>query len=236
MAGNTVMRPRLVILVLAMCIAAFAAAQTSRPSTLELRAVGAFNSGDYATALPLLQKVVADLAGQPDRAAPLEEMIRVCRRQLSDAQAQAADQPRPPADTDRPRKPHEAPTPGEVRNLTIKDLGNFDYDSDKGGNIPADVLRLNGMTVRLTGFMIPLDQADNITEFALVPDLFACCFGQPPQVHHTVVVRCPKTKAARYTPEEIQVQGTLTVREKREEGYIVSLFELSATSVRAAPR
>jgi len=230
------MRSIVLCLLATLCLTAGTLAQTSRPSTLELRAVGAFNSGDYASALPLLQKVVADLAGQPDRAAPLEEMIRACQRQLSDAQTQAADQPRPPADTDRPRRPHDPPAAGEVRTLTIKDLGNFDYDSDKGGNIPADVLRLNGMTVRLSGFMIPLDQADNITEFALVPDLFACCFGQPPQVHHTVVVRCPKTKAARYTPEEIQVQGTLTVQEKREEGYIVSLFELSATSIRPAPR
>jgi hypothetical protein len=42
--------------------------------------------------------------------------------------------------------------------------------------------------------MIPIDQAENITSFALVPSLFACCFGQPPQVQHTVFARRRRAK------------------------------------------
>jgi len=43
------------------------------------------------------------------------------------------------------RKKHAAPKTGEDRELEIKELGNFEYDADKGGNIPADVKALSGM-------------------------------------------------------------------------------------------
>jgi hypothetical protein len=134
------------------------------------------------------------------------------------------------------RKPHAPVKAGQVAEMHIKELGNFEYDQEKGGNIPADVKRLSGATVRLRGFMIPMDQADNITKFALVPDLFACCFGQPPQVQHMVVANCPTGKAVSYSPDEILVEGKLNVEEKKDDGYIISLFEVTVSSVKAAPR
>ena len=90
--------------------------------------------------------------------------------------------------------------------------------------------------LRLRGFMIPMDQAENITQFALVPSLFACCFGQPPQIQHTIVVNCPKGKAVSYFPDEIIVEGKLTVEEKKDDGYIVSIFEMETSSVKPAPK
>ncbi len=81
-----------------------------------------------------------------------------------------------------------------------------------------------------------MDQADNITKFALVPDLFACCFGQPPQIQHMVVANCPEGKAVAYSPDEIVVEGKLNVEEKKDDGYIVSLFDLAVTSVKMAPK
>ena len=134
------------------------------------------------------------------------------------------------------RKPHAAPKPGEVLEMAIKDLGNFEYDQEHGGNIPTDVRKLNGATIRLRGFMIPMDQAENITQFALVPSLFACCFGQPPQIQHTIVVDCPKGKAVGYCPDEIIVEGKLKVEEKKDDGYIVSIFGLDVQSVKPAPK
>jgi hypothetical protein len=84
--------------------------------------------------------------------------------------------------------------------------------------------------------MIPLDQAENIGEFALVPSLFACCFGQPPQIQHTLVVHCPKGKAVSYFGDELVVEGTLHVQEIKDGGFIVSIFQIDASSVRAAAR
>lgn len=137
-----------------------------------------------------------------------------------------------PAEQAGGRQPHPALSEGEVRTLTVKQLGNFEYDDLDGGQIPEDVKRLSGSTIRLTGFMMPLDQADRITRFALVSSLFECCFGQPPQIQHTVTVRTPEGKAVAYYPEEIVVEGTLTVDEKREGEWIVSLFELDVTSIK----
>lgn len=221
---------------------------------IELRATQAFTRGDYAVALPLLQKVVVQLKDQPERLGPLQEMIRVAQRNiavnsarqsavslppevLAAAAKQGADDPaNDPPSAPGTRKPHAAPEAGKVRDLSIKELGNFEYDAEKGGNIPDDVKKLTGSTIRLHGYMLPMDQADRITRFALVPSLFACCFGQPPQVQHTIVVDCPPGKAVGYFPDEIVVEGTLTVAEKKEDDIILSVFEMKTTSVKPAAK
>jgi len=234
------------------------AAEAVKPATtkpvgggaLETRAEVAFGRGEWSLALPMLQQVAEQVkTSNPDRYNQLQEQIRVCNRQIAKAQSDqailakintgAATQPALAAATTQPtgpRVPHPSPKPGQVTELLIKDLGNFDYDVEKGGNIPADVKALAGTGFRTRGFMIPLDQADSITEFALVPSLFACCFGQPPQIQHTLVVHCPKGKAVSYYPDEIVVEGTLRVEEKKDDGYIVSIFEIDAKSVKPAPK
>lgn len=215
-----------------------ASADENPPSTaqIEIRANTAFNRGEYNTALPLLKKLSATFKDEPARLGSLEEKIRVCEKALASLKSAPATQPSIDAMSAESRKPHPAPKPGEVMEMSIKELGNFDYDQDHGGNIPADVKRLSGAKIRLRGFMIPMDQAENITQFALVPSLFACCFGQPPQIQHTIVVDCPKGKAVGYCPDEIMVEGTLKVDEKKDDGYIVSIFGLEVNSVKPAPK
>lgn len=232
--------------------AAFAAAPapaaaptpTTKPAgggTLEVRATTAFNNGQWALALPMLKQLAEQAKDTPDKLATYQEQIRVCEKNIADAQAKggAATQPAVADATTQPagpRQPIPEPKPGQVTELQIKDLGNFDYDIEKGGNIPADIKRLSGTKFRTRGYMIPLDQAEAITEFALVPSLFACCFGQPPQIQHTLVVHTPKGKAVTYFPDEIQVEGILKVEEKKDDGYIVSIFEIDAQSVKPAPK
>lgn len=218
---------------------AVVSAQTTQPaatpdlpptSALELRATQAFNRGEYAIALPILQKLAEHWKDQPDRLGPVSEQIRVCEKNLAADKAAAAAAKTPA------RVPHAPPKPGQVVEIAIKDLGNFEYDSEHGGNVPADVTALTGGKFRLRGYMIPMNQAEKITQFALVPDLFACCFGQPPQLQHTIVVNCPPDRGVDYFADEIVVQGTLKVEEKKDEGFIISLFELDADSVKARPQ
>ena len=217
-----------------------AAADNNPPSTaqLEIRGNQAFNRGEYNTALPILKKLAVTFKDEPARLGSVQEKIRVCEKALASLKANPTTQPASTADatTAEARKPHSAPKPGEVKELLIKDLGNFDYDQEHGGNIPPDVRQLSGSKIRLRGFMIPMDQAENITQFALVPSLFACCFGQPPQIQHTIVVDCPKGKAVGYCPDEIIVEGTLKVDEKKDDGYIVSIFNMEVNSVKPAPK
>jgi hypothetical protein len=244
------MKSRLVFLVLVMLIGSPAlAVPTTQPAIdardprVELRANQAFNRGEYATALPLMQALADAAKDEPSRLGPIQEKIRVCQKALASLKAnpQTADPNAVATATDVPmdaetRHKHAASKPGEVVQLSIKELGNFQYDDEKGGGIPSDVKSLSGSEVRLHGYMIPMDQAEHITQFALVPSLFSCCFGQPPQIQHTIVVNCPKGKAVSYCPDEINVQGKLTVQEKRDDGYVISLFEMSADSVKVGAK
>ena len=202
-----------------------------------MRANQAFNKGDFATALPMLQKVDADLAGDPaqkDKAAVVQEQERVCTRNLATSPGGVA--AAAPVATNGDRKPHPPLKDGQVLDTTIKELGNFDYDPDQNTPIPADVKALSGHTIRLHGFMIPMDQAENISKFALVPSLFNCCYGQPPQVQHTIVVNCPKGKAVSYYPDEIVVEGTLHVDVMKDDGFVVGIFSVDTTSVKPATK
>ena len=204
-------------------------AQTTQPASegrLDYRAARAFERGDYATALPLLRRVADELKDKPAKLALVNDRIRVCEQALP-----AATQPSQPQ-----RQPHQPPRPGQTLEMSIKELGNFEYDPDKGGGIPGDVTRLTGSKVRLRGFMMPMDQAEHVTRFALVPSLFSCCYGQPPQVQHTIVVECAKGKEVTFSPDEVVVEGTLKVQETKDDGCVVSIFELAPTSVQVAAK
>jgi hypothetical protein len=205
---------------------------------LNVRANEAFSTGQYALALPLLQKVEATERSDPTKYGATAEQIRVCEANLALA-------PSPPSPagggemvpmSPETRKAHGVPKTGEVLEMSIKELGNFEYDQVNGGDIPADVKRLGGSTIRLMGYMVPSDQAENITQFALVPSLFSCCYGQPPQIQHTVMANCPAGKAVSYFPDPIVIEGKLTVEEKKDDGYIVSIFSVDVTSVKPAPK
>ncbi len=228
--------------------AARAAEPTTKPSAIakqqaalsadqmEFAAKQAFTRGQYAIALPMLQKMAIAAKDQPDKLGPIMEMIHVSQKAIATANLQKGATTVEPAAAGEKRTPHPAPEAGKVQEMTIKELGNFEYDEDKGGNIPDDVKKLSGSQIRLRGYMIPIDQAERISKFALVPSLFACCFGQPPQIQHTIVVDCPAGKAVSYFPDEIVVEGTLTVKENKEENVIVNIFEINTTSVKPAPK
>src|SRR5262245_50827840 len=91
-------------------------AQTTQPTDLasiEMRAKQAFSRGEYATALPLLQKLVDAYRPDPDKIGPFKEQISVCEKALAAANAQQPAQPvpggtDPEMSADR-RKPHPAP-------------------------------------------------------------------------------------------------------------------------------
>jgi hypothetical protein len=225
----------------------FANAQSTRPAipnaALELRATQAFNNGDYAEALPMLRQLVADLksdAAQADKVAMIQEQIHVCQKNTAKVVAKTPDPAARPVAAVKPvvasRTPHPAPKAGEVLETTIRDLGNFDYDTVAENAIPDDVKALSGTTVRVNGFMIPMDQAENVSKFALVPSLFNCCVGQGPQIQHTIYVTCPKGKTVNYYPDEITVEGKLTVGAVKDEGYIVGIFALETSSVKPAAK
>jgi len=214
---------------------------------LELAATNAFNAGDYEAAIDLFKKTAELVQADAERFARIHEVINVCKENLVTVDLDAAKRavkpvlrpgdfapaPNVPSD-EQSRKPHAPPVEGEVREIGIKELGNFQYDPEKGGGVPEDVQALSGSSVRVQGFMIPLTAAEKIEEFVLVVDLMSCCFGQPPGVQHMIHVRIPAGKALKYFGDQLAVEGVLKVNEKREDDYTIGLFELDATSVKPA--
>ena len=233
------MTHRVYLVILLLCPLALAEAPTTKPSAgatdtaaLEIRANNAISRGEFTSALPMLEKLATEAKGDSLKVGRINEQIRMVKRMLATG---ATSQPSVASSAEE-RKVHAPPKAGETRDTNIKELGNFQYDPDKGGDIPDDVKALTGMKIRVKGFMIPMDQASNVTTFALVPDLFSCCFGQPPQVQHMIVSTCPPGKAVSYYPDELVVEGTLKVDEKKEDGFIVSLFEMQVSSVKPAAK
>jgi hypothetical protein len=210
------------VLTASLAIAADPATQPAKDDHLEYRATRAFVRGDYATALPLLQRLAPQLVDKPDKQATTLQRIVICQRNL------ALDPPAPqPA-----RIPHKRPANGQVLDIAIRELGNFDYETPNGDIIPPDVKQLDGVKIRLRGFIVPTNQAARLTRFALVPSLFNCCFGQPPQIEHTVMVMCADGLTVDLTANEVVVEGTLKVAVQKDDGYVVSIFNVQATQVK----
>ena len=232
-----------------------------QPSVGE-RALSAYKAGDYQGALPLFKKwagtpeirgdaekrkvvmsyiiatqqrlLPAATAAAPVAATgtgdPAVDQSNLMQQALSFAMAQRKNpsDPAPGAD----RVPHLPPTPGETRDLAIKALGNFEFDPNKDTQVPADVAALDGAHLRLTGFMIPLTQAEKLSDFALVPSLVSCCFGQPPGVQHIITCRTPPKKGVDFAVDELVVEGVLHVNVRREDNYTNSIFEMEVSSVK----
>ena len=74
-----------------------------------------------------------------------------------------------------------------------------------------------------------------MTDFALIPSLMGCCFGQPPGVEHIITARTPADRMpSDYTVDEIWVEGIIAhTGAAAGELYIFSIFrELDVTSVK----
>jgi hypothetical protein len=109
-------------------------------------------------------------------------------------------------------------------------FGTFPFDDQKGKTeeIPADRRRLNGANVVFDGYMIPLDQADAIARFVIVPILRER-WGPP--VTQQFLVSMPPGKTVPYMPERVRVHGKLTVEVERDDEYVLSVLRVAAHAV-----
>jgi hypothetical protein len=231
---------RFVIACAALSLFAGVPALAQDTAAMVAKADTAFAAGDYLTAAPLYG-LLKDRVTDPQKKAAIEERLRFIQRQMEAMKAQGLVPATQPADaasagiaTGSNRTPHKRPESGKPLEMTLHELGNFDFDENLDTAVPADVQALSGVTVKLPGQMMPLDQVGKVTRFILVNDLMSCCFGQAPKVQQIVYVELPKDKWIEPTSERISVEGKLTVRIKKEDGYVVSLFEVEPSSIKLA--
>jgi hypothetical protein len=116
--------------------------------------------------------------------------------------------------------------------LTFDKLKSWTYVEGKTP-LPAFIKALDGKDVEMVGFMMPLTEVKDVTEFLLVPYLWGCCYGEPPAVNHIVVVKMPKGQTTKVFNDTIRVRGRFNAGETKQDGYLVSLYVLTADQIEA---
>ena len=92
--------------------------------------------------------------------------------------------------------------------------------------IPAAVKAWNGKKAVLTGFMVPVKMDKGlVTEFLLMRNTMACCYGAVPAMNEWVVVKLKKGVPA-LMDVPVSFYGELKVGAMFENGYMTGLYEL----------
>ena len=128
-------------------------------------------------------------------------------------------------------KPTQPQSRSKVVKLTFELLKSWTYIEKQRTPIPDSIRKLDGQTVEMTGYMMPLSEVKNITQFVLVPFLWGCCYGQPPAVNHIMVVNMTEGQTSNVYNDQVRVRGTFHVGETRQNGHLVSLYTITAQSV-----
>jgi len=116
--------------------------------------------------------------------------------------------------------------------LPFDELTSWPYEDGLKG-MPKRVKELSGKKVLMTGFMLPIDEVQNIKEFLLVESLWSCCYGQPPDIHGIVRVVMPKKKTTDYFFDPLKIIGTFKVESTVMDGYCVDIYQLHVESLEA---
>jgi hypothetical protein len=114
--------------------------------------------------------------------------------------------------------------------LTFEDISSWPYEDGLKG-MPDPVRKLDGQKVMMTGFMLPIDEVENISKFLLVQSLWSCCFGQPPDVNGLVRVEMQGGKRVEYQYDPIRIVGTLVIKANYDDDYCIDIYTLKADSV-----
>jgi hypothetical protein len=122
------------------------------------------------------------------------------------------------------------PEPTNALKLNFEIIGGWKYNDGKNP-IPQSVRNLEGKQVEVTGFMMPINETKAITRFILIQSLWGCCFGQTPDVNHIIVVNMETGKSIDFYPDPVKVLGKFQIGETREEGYLISIYQLEANKV-----
>jgi len=125
---------------------------------------------------------------------------------------------------------------GEIKGLdkvlTFDEISAWPYEDGLKG-MPKDLKKLDGKKVMMVGFMLPIDEVENIKEFLLVQSLWSCCYGQPPDINGIVRVVMPGKKRTDYFFDPLKIIGTFKVEATVLDGYCVDIYQIEVESLEA---
>ena len=136
--------------------------------------------------------------------------------------------------------------PIKLSTITFMDLASFEYQPEppeEDGRIertdkeylssvlPENVLSLNGQSIEVAGYMMPLSiTGDKVREFLLLPNTMACCFGMMPAYNEFIFVKMP-SGAGMLENVPIRVQGRFSIEETWEDGFFSHLYYMKGSRV-----
>lgn len=95
--------------------------------------------------------------------------------------------------------------------------------------IPATVRALDGKTVSVKGFMLPLKVKDGkVQELLLMRDQSMCCFGAVPKINEFLTVKMTGDGTRAVMDQAVTLVGKLKVGEFSENGYLLGIYQLDA--------
>ena len=116
-----------------------------------------------------------------------------------------------------------------VHTLTWSEVKDAPYDE---GRISPGILTQDGLTMRITGYMLPGATVGDQYMFMLVQNAFGCCYGQPPQINHMIEVTAHLDhQFPDYVGHSLQVTGVFHVGEEKSGDIVTSVYRLSDASV-----
>jgi hypothetical protein len=118
---------------------------------------------------------------------------------------------------------------GDLLVVDLKALSNFEMDQDNGTtqDIPLRYRQLDGKRVLLVGQMWDPYTADGqIRTFTLVYSISNCCFNGPPKIQHFIQAMVPAGQTVDYSPDFVDVVGTLHVGVETAEGHVQSVYRI----------
>jgi hypothetical protein len=124
------------------------------------------------------------------------------------------------------------------KQVDLKAMSTFPFDQNNGSleDVPPQWRALDDQKVVLFGEMWQPTSADseNVDTFELVYSIAKCCTSGPPQIQHFVHSKVIDGKKARYYDGQVKVTGTLNVEVKKEEGKVISIYQLLVEDVEPA--
>ncbi|MEY3275555.1 MAG: hypothetical protein RL153_821 [Verrucomicrobiota bacterium] len=140
----------------------------------------------------------------------------------------------PASSTNAPAKP------GGPMPLGFDQLAGFNYvvpeytgttppPAPDTNQIPASVRGLDGKTVAVKGFMLPLKVKDGkVQELLLMRDQSMCCFGAVPKINEFLTVKMTGEGTRAVMDQAVTLVGKLKVGEFSENGYLLGIYQLDA--------
>lgn len=141
---------------------------------------------------------------------------------------------------ERAKLAQEAPQPTSregYQSVTFDQLSAFDYSTDGDGKLlpsaqlPNEIAALEGQSVAVSGYGVPIEfQGEKVSSLILVRNQLLCCYGEEPKLNEWVFVDIePPTNLVADVP--ITLYGTFYASPDEEEGQVVSLYRMAATSL-----